>query len=53
LRGHPLVLAPIVVNVLFLAFGIWFVRELAGAVEKERAGTKDIITALVETCSRR
>jgi len=46
LGTQPLALALVVVNVLFLAAGVWFLHELSGARNADRVQQSDLLKQL-------
>ena len=56
LKSQPLALALVVVNVLFLAAGIWFLHELSGITRTNRAHQDALVQKLTEQvvdCAKR
>lgn len=47
-KGHPLVLALVVINVLFLLAGGWFFYELAEATKQSREASNKLMHSLLE-----
>jgi hypothetical protein len=50
LKNSPLALALIVINVLFLAGGIWFLHEVTNAIQQDRDNRNAIVRTLLQTC---
>lgn len=45
------VLALILINVLFLIVGIWFLREVSNTIREDRDNRNAIVHTLLQTCS--
>lgn len=53
LKSQPLALALIVINILFLAAGIWFFHEIASQAVIERNQRSKMMDNLLTTCGDR
>src|SRR3954468_17526724 len=50
LRGHPLALALVVINVMFLCAGLWFMLQVSNATSEERTARHEMMEQLVKYC---
>jgi len=51
MKGQPLALAVIVVNVLFLVGGLWFLHEIATLTSARQQRNDQLLVELVRECS--
>ena len=52
LRSQPLALAIIVVNVMFLLGGLWFLHEISTLTSARQARSDQLLAELVHSCGR-
>src|SRR3954464_311301 len=50
LRGNPLALALVVINVMFLCAGLWFMLQVSNATSEERTARHEMMEQLVKYC---
>ena len=50
MKSQPLALALIVINVLFLAVGVWVLREVAQNSRTDRAAQVALLTQMANNC---